>query len=103
MYNIFVVLFRNNKKVNESQMEDKKRIPFPHMIYFDDGKTNVLCMKIAKMFGLTDRVLLFVLCGGYEITYFISATKKPIEMSSGLFIHQELEEQESPHIEPLIL
>ena len=39
------------KKVNESQAEDNKRIPFPHMIYFGDGETDVPCMKIVKMFG----------------------------------------------------
>lgn len=42
---------RDNKKVNESQDEDKKRIPFTHMIYFGDGETDVPCMKIVKMFG----------------------------------------------------
>ena len=42
---------RDNKLVNESQAEDKKRIPFPHMIYFGDGDTDVPCMKIVKMFG----------------------------------------------------
>ena len=42
---------RDNKKVNESQDEDKKRIPFSHMIYFGDGETDVPCMKIVKMFG----------------------------------------------------
>ena len=41
----------DNKKVNESQAEDNKRIPFPHMIYFGDGETDVPCMKIVKMFG----------------------------------------------------
>ena len=42
---------RDNKLVNESQSEDKKRIPFPHMVYFGDGQTDVPCMKIVKMFG----------------------------------------------------
>ncbi len=46
-----ILSIRDNKKVNESQMEDKKRIPFPHMIYFGDGETDVPCMKIVKMFG----------------------------------------------------
>ena len=46
-----ILSIRDNKKVNESQAEDNKRIPFPHMIYFGDGETDVPCMKIVKMFG----------------------------------------------------
>ncbi len=46
-----ILSIRDNKKVNESQVDDKKRIPFPHMIYFGDGETDVPCMKIVKMFG----------------------------------------------------
>ena len=46
-----ILSIRDNKKVNESQLEEKKRIPFPHMIYFGDGETDVPCMKIVKMFG----------------------------------------------------
>ncbi len=46
-----ILSIRDNKKVNESQVEDEKRIPFPHMIYFGDGETDVPCMKIVKMFG----------------------------------------------------
>ena len=46
-----ILSVRDNKKVNESQAEDNKRIPFPHMIYFGDGETDVPCMKIVKMFG----------------------------------------------------
>ncbi len=42
---------RDNKQVNSSIAEDKKRIPFPHMIYFGDGETDVPCMKIVGMFG----------------------------------------------------
>ena len=41
----------DNTKVNESQKEDDKPIPFSHMIYFGDGTTDVPCMKIVKMFG----------------------------------------------------
>lgn len=41
----------DNKKVNESVAEDKKRIPYPHMIYFGDGETDIPCMKIVSMFG----------------------------------------------------
>ena len=46
-----ILSVRDNKKVNESQAEDNKRVPFPHMIYFGDGETDVHCMKIVKMFG----------------------------------------------------
>ena len=46
-----ILSIRDNKKVNESQEEGKKRIPFPHMIYFGDGETDVPSMKIVKMFG----------------------------------------------------
>lgn len=42
---------RDTNLVNESQAEDKKRVPFPHMIYFGDGDTDVPCMKIVKMWG----------------------------------------------------
>ena len=42
---------RDNKMVNASIAEDKKRIPFSHMIYFGDGETDVPCMKIVSMFG----------------------------------------------------
>ncbi len=42
---------RDNKKVNESIADEKKRIPFSHMIYFGDGDTDVPCMKIVNMFG----------------------------------------------------
>ena len=46
-----ILSVRDNKKVNESQLEENKRIPFPHMLYFGDGETDVPCMKIVKMFG----------------------------------------------------
>ena len=42
---------RDTKMVNSSIAEDQKRIPFPHMIYFGDGETDVPCMKIVTMFG----------------------------------------------------
>ena len=41
----------DNKKVNESVAEDKKRIPYPQMIYFGDGETDIPSMKIVTMFG----------------------------------------------------
>lgn len=42
---------RDSKIVNSQIAEDKKRIPFPQMIYFGDGETDVPSMKIASMFG----------------------------------------------------
>jgi len=42
---------RDNKMLNDSMAENKKRIPFSHMIYFGDGETDVPCMKIVGMFG----------------------------------------------------
>lgn len=42
---------QDNKQVNSSVSDDKKRIPFSHMIYFGDGDTDVPCMKIVGMFG----------------------------------------------------
>ncbi|MBQ9548956.1 MAG: haloacid dehalogenase-like hydrolase [Bacteroidales bacterium] len=42
---------RDTQRVNDSIADDKKRIPFPHMIYFGDGETDVPCMKIVGMFG----------------------------------------------------
>ena len=41
----------DNKKVNESVAEDKKRIPYPQMLYFVDGETDIPCMKIVTIFG----------------------------------------------------
>lgn len=38
-------------KVNESQAEDEKPVPFSNMIYLGDGTTDIPCMKIVKMFG----------------------------------------------------
>ena len=42
---------RDSKMVNASVADDKKRIPFPNMIYFGDGETDVPSMKIVGMFG----------------------------------------------------
>ena len=42
---------RDNKMVNSSVSDDKKRISFSNMIYFGDGETDVPCMKIVGMFG----------------------------------------------------
>ena len=38
-------------RVNESQKDESKLIPFSNMIYFGDGETDIPCMKIVKMFG----------------------------------------------------
>lgn len=46
-----ILSIRDSKLVNESQAENKKRIPWAHMVYFGDGDTDVPCMKIVKMFG----------------------------------------------------
>ncbi len=42
---------RDNKLVNESQDDEKKRVPFSNMIYFGDGETDVPSMKVVNMFG----------------------------------------------------
>lgn len=42
---------QDTKMVNSSMSDDKKRIPFSHMIYLGDGETDVPCMKIVNMFG----------------------------------------------------
>lgn len=42
---------RDNKRVNASIADDRKRVPFSNMIYFGDGDTDVPCMKIVGMFG----------------------------------------------------
>ena len=42
---------RDSKMVNASTAENKKRVPFSHMIYFGDGETDVPSMKIVGMLG----------------------------------------------------
>ena len=42
---------QDTRMVNSSVAEDKKRVPFSHMIYMGDGETDVPCMKIVNMFG----------------------------------------------------
>jgi len=42
---------RDSKRVNESMADENKRIPFPNMIYFGDGDTDIPSMKIVNMFG----------------------------------------------------
>ena len=62
-----ILSIRDNKLVNESQEDENKRIPFPRMIYFGDGETDVPCMKIVKMFG------------GYSIGVFSPESEKKKE------------------------
>ena len=38
-------------KINEYIPEDKRPIPFQHMIYFGDGETDIPCMKMVKENG----------------------------------------------------
>ena len=67
-----ILSVRDNKKVNESQAEDNKRIPFPNMIYMGDGETDVPCMKIVKMFG------------GHSIAVYDPANKKKTNVAKKL-------------------
>ncbi len=46
-----IMSVHDNKLVNESQMDEDKRIPFSNMVYFGDGETDVPSMKIVKEFG----------------------------------------------------
>ncbi|MCR5710818.1 MAG: haloacid dehalogenase-like hydrolase [Bacteroidales bacterium] len=62
----------DNTKVNESQKEDDKPIPFNHMIYFGDGTTDIPCMKIVKMFG------------GNSIAVYDPANRRKVEMAHKL-------------------
>ena len=58
--------------VNSSIAEDKKRVPFTHMIYFGDGETDVPCMKIVSMFG------------GHSIAVFDPSNEKKIAVARKL-------------------
>ena len=73
-----ILSVRDNKKVNESQLEENKRIPFPHMIYFGDGETDVPCMKIVKMFG------------GNSIAVYNPENKKKVNMAKKLLRQQRV-------------
>ena len=73
-----ILSIRDNKKVNESQAEDNKRIPFPHMIYLGDGETDVPCMKIVKMFG------------GHSIAVYDPANKKKTNVAKKLLRQQRV-------------
>ena len=73
-----ILSIRDNKKVNESQAEDNKRIPFPNMIYMGDGETDVPCMKIVKMFG------------GHSIAVFDLANKKKTNVAKKLLRQQRV-------------
>lgn len=67
-----ILSVRDNKKVNESQAEDNKRVPFPNMIYMGDGETDVPCMKIVKMFG------------GHSIAVYDPSNKKKVNVARKL-------------------
>lgn len=73
-----ILSIRDNQKVNESQDEDKKRVPFPHMIYFGDGETDVPCMKIVKMFG------------GHSIAVYNPDIKKKVNVAKKLLRQQRV-------------
>ncbi|MBE6251128.1 MAG: haloacid dehalogenase-like hydrolase [Bacteroidales bacterium] len=73
-----ILSVRDNKKVNESQAEDNKRIPFPNMIYMGDGETDVPCMKIVKMFG------------GHSIAVYDPANKKKTNVARKLLRQQRV-------------
>ena len=73
-----ILSIRDNKKVNESQEEGKKRIPFPNMIYMGDGETDVPCMKIVKMFG------------GHSIAVYDSTNKKKTNVAKKLLRQQRV-------------
>ena len=73
-----ILSVRDNKKVNESQAEDIKRIPFPHMIYLGDGETDVPCMKIVKMFG------------GNSIAVYNPENKKKVNVAKKLLRQQRV-------------
>jgi hypothetical protein len=73
-----ILSVRDNKKVNESQAEDNKRIPFPHMIYMGDGETDIPCMKIVKMFG------------GHSIAVYDPSNKKKTNVAKKLLRQQRV-------------
>ena len=41
----------DNRRVNQFIPDSKRPIPFPRMIYFGDGETDVPCMKMVKEHG----------------------------------------------------
>lgn len=41
----------DNKLINEYIEDDKRKVPFKHMIYFGDGATDIPCMKLVKQKG----------------------------------------------------
>ena len=73
-----ILSVRDNKKVNASQDEDNKRIPFPNMIYMGDGETDVPCMKIVKMFG------------GHSIAVYDPSNKKKTNVAKKLLRQQRV-------------
>ena len=41
----------DSKRVNQYIEEEKRPVPFKHMIYFGDGTTDIPCMRLVKNFG----------------------------------------------------
>ena len=41
----------DSKRVNQYIEEEKRPVPFKHMIYFGDGTTDIPCMRLVKSFG----------------------------------------------------
>ena len=41
----------DHNRLNESTLDDEKRVPFANMVYIGDGMTDVPCMKLVKLNG----------------------------------------------------
>lgn len=41
----------DSKRVNQYIEEEKRPVPFKHMIYFGDGTTDIPCMRLVKNYG----------------------------------------------------
>ncbi|HIS34295.1 MAG TPA: haloacid dehalogenase-like hydrolase [Candidatus Avirikenella pullistercoris] len=57
----------DNVQVNRYVPEEKRRIPFKHMIYIGDGLTDIPCMRLVKQMG------------GYSIAVYNTSSEKKIE------------------------
>ena len=67
MINKGIESISSNKKINAHMSDDKKRIPFAHMIYFGDGETDIPCMKLLRQQG------------GYAIAIYEANNKKQVD------------------------